>query len=211
MARPRGRGGRRPPRRRSRGVVVGEDRRVAPHPNADKLRVCKVDAGRARSCRSSAARRMWRRHEGAVRARRRDAARRPRRSSARSCAASNRAACCARRASSGCRRRCERPARADPSLVARHATLREALALDDTLITLKLTPNRGDCLSMLGIAREVAALTGAPLTLPEVAATPVTIDGDARRCASTDAAGLPALRRARDRRHRSRRRRRRRG
>jgi len=37
--------------------------------------------------------------------------------------------------------------------------LREFLDLDDQLITLKLTPNRGDCLSLLGIAREVAALT----------------------------------------------------
>ena len=35
--------------------------------------------------------------------------------------------------------------------------------LDDTLIELKLTPNRGDCLSVLGIARDIAALTGAPL------------------------------------------------
>lgn len=31
---------------------------------------------------------------------------------------------------------------------------------DDTIIELKVTPNRGDCLSILGIAREVAALTG---------------------------------------------------
>jgi phenylalanyl-tRNA synthetase beta chain len=41
--------------------------------------------------------------------------------------------------------------------------IREHLALDDHLITLKLTPNRSDCLSLNGIAREVAALTGAPL------------------------------------------------
>ena len=41
------------------------------------------------------------------------------------------------------------------------ADVREALDLDDTLLTLKLTPNRGDCLSLLGIAREVAAITGA--------------------------------------------------
>ncbi|HVO87598.1 MAG TPA: phenylalanine--tRNA ligase subunit beta [Casimicrobiaceae bacterium] len=48
--------------------------------------------------------------------------------------------------------------------------LREALALDDTLITLKLTPNRADCLSLLGIAREVHAVTGAPLApLPPAA------------------------------------------
>ena len=48
--------------------------------------------------------------------------------------------------------------------------VRAYLNLDDTLITLKLTPNRADCLSLTGIAREVAALTGAPLTLPAVAA-----------------------------------------
>ncbi|MBI4984388.1 MAG: phenylalanine--tRNA ligase subunit beta, partial [Rhodocyclales bacterium] len=48
--------------------------------------------------------------------------------------------------------------------------VRAYLNLDDTLITLKLTPNRADCLSLTGIAREVAALTGAPLTLPQVAA-----------------------------------------
>jgi phenylalanyl-tRNA synthetase beta chain len=49
--------------------------------------------------------------------------------------------------------------------------VRDGLQLDDVKITLKLTPNRADCLSLTGIAREVAALTGAPLTLPAV--TPV--------------------------------------
>jgi phenylalanyl-tRNA synthetase beta chain len=43
------------------------------------------------------------------------------------------------------------------------ADFREYFELDDRLLTLKLTSNRGDCLSLLGIAREVAALTGAPL------------------------------------------------
>ena len=38
------------------------------------------------------------------------------------------------------------------------ADVRDVLALDDTLITLKITPNRADCLSILGIAREVAAV-----------------------------------------------------
>src|SRR5690348_4636552 len=33
--------------------------------------------------------------------------------------------------------------------------VRRALELDDQLITLKLTPNRGDCMSLKGIAREV--------------------------------------------------------
>jgi phenylalanyl-tRNA synthetase beta chain len=42
-------------------------------------------------------------------------------------------------------------------------SIREHLDLDDHLLTLKLTPNRCDCLSVFGIAREVAALTGASL------------------------------------------------
>jgi len=46
--------------------------------------------------------------------------------------------------------------------------LRQALMLDDTLIELKLTPNRADCLSLLGIAREVAALTGVSLRMPDI-------------------------------------------
>ena len=52
--------------------------------------------------------------------------------------------------------------------------IREYLNLDDTLMTLKLTPNLAHCLSVYGIAREVSALTGAPLkapTFPAVAAT----------------------------------------
>ena len=44
-------------------------------------------------------------------------------------------------------------------------SIREYLDLDDKLFTLKLTPNRSDCLSLHGIAREVAALTGADLQL----------------------------------------------
>ncbi len=44
--------------------------------------------------------------------------------------------------------------------------IRDALKLDDTLFTLKLTPNLAHNLSVLGIAREVSALTGAPLNLP---------------------------------------------
>jgi phenylalanyl-tRNA synthetase beta chain len=46
-------------------------------------------------------------------------------------------------------------------------SLRAALALDDALIELKILPNRPDCLSIAGLAREVAAITGAPARLPE--------------------------------------------
>ncbi|MBA3902583.1 MAG: phenylalanine--tRNA ligase subunit beta [Rhodocyclaceae bacterium] len=54
--------------------------------------------------------------------------------------------------------------------------IRAYLALDDKQLTLKLTPNRADCLSLKGVAREVGALTGAPVSLPAIAGTPVGID-----------------------------------
>ena len=45
--------------------------------------------------------------------------------------------------------------------------LREALALDDEILDIDITPNRPDLLSIVGVAREVAALYGLPLTVPE--------------------------------------------
>ena len=41
--------------------------------------------------------------------------------------------------------------------------------MGDTIMDLELTPNRLDCLSMLGVAHEVAALTGGAVTEPEIA------------------------------------------
>ncbi|NMG45191.1 phenylalanine--tRNA ligase subunit beta [Aromatoleum toluvorans] len=55
-------------------------------------------------------------------------------------------------------------------------SVRDYLALDDTLFTIKLTPNRADCLSLVGVAREVAALTAQPLAVPDVVAVAPTID-----------------------------------
>jgi phenylalanyl-tRNA synthetase beta chain len=46
--------------------------------------------------------------------------------------------------------------------------VRPLLALDDTILDLSSTANRADALSMVGIAREVAALTGKPLNLPQI-------------------------------------------
>jgi len=56
--------------------------------------------------------------------------------------------------------------------------VREQLALADHIIDVKLTPNRGDCLSVLGVAREVSALTGERLALPD--ASPVAARSDAK-------------------------------
>ena len=51
--------------------------------------------------------------------------------------------------------------------------IREHLNLDDTLFTLKLTPNLAHCLSVYGVAREVSALTGVPLQQPSFPAVSV--------------------------------------
>ncbi len=55
--------------------------------------------------------------------------------------------------------------------------LEQALGLDDQVMVLKLTPNRADCLSLLGVAREVAAITGARLQPPPVAPVPAAGTG----------------------------------
>ena len=54
-------------------------------------------------------------------------------------------------------------------------SIREYLDLDDNQFELKLTPNRADCLSLLGIAREVGAITGATTNLPVVPEVPASI------------------------------------
>jgi phenylalanyl-tRNA synthetase beta chain len=53
--------------------------------------------------------------------------------------------------------------------------IREYLDLNDHTYTLKLTPNRADCLSIVGIARDVVAMTGAPMTAPAI--QPAAISG----------------------------------
>ncbi|MBE9546473.1 MAG: phenylalanine--tRNA ligase subunit beta [Proteobacteria bacterium] len=49
--------------------------------------------------------------------------------------------------------------------------LADALDLKDTVFDIGITPNRSDCLSVIGIAREVAAITGKKLKLPEIVFT----------------------------------------
>jgi phenylalanyl-tRNA synthetase beta chain len=67
------------------------------------------------------------------------------------------------------------------------ADLREWLDLDDPVFDIEVTPDRGYLLSIIGVARDIAALTGAPLREPEVVEpsgecrVPVTIE-DTERC-----------------------------
>jgi len=170
-------------------VVVGRLAEVAPHPNADRLRVCKVDVGTGELLQivcgaPNAAAGMLApcALEGAVlpgdfaikRATMRGVESRGMLCSAKELGIDDDA--------SGL-------LALDPSL-APGTPLRDALALDDTLITLKITPNRADCLSIAGLAQDVAAVTGAPLALPEVAPTPVTFD-DVRPVRVEDPEGCP--------------------
>jgi len=62
----------------------------------------------------------------------------------------------------------------------------KALKLDDAIFEINLTPNRGDCMSVQGVAREIAALSGHALQLPTLkpaavgsdATFPVSIESD---------------------------------
>ena len=54
-------------------------------------------------------------------------------------------------------------------------SIRDYLELDDNQFELKLTPNRADCLSLNGVAREVAAIAGAQAKLIEVPAVAASI------------------------------------
>ncbi|WP_035053499.1 phenylalanine--tRNA ligase subunit beta [Andreprevotia chitinilytica] len=68
------------------------------------------------------------------------------------------------------------------------APIRDYLQLDDRLLMLKLTPNRTDCLSIKGIAREVAALTGTVQSPVAIAAVqPKNDDVRSVTLGSTDA------------------------
>ncbi|MEX2148070.1 MAG: phenylalanine--tRNA ligase subunit beta [Candidatus Rokuibacteriota bacterium] len=46
--------------------------------------------------------------------------------------------------------------------------LLDHLGLDDRVLEIEITPNRPDCLSVVGVARELAALTGARFSYPEI-------------------------------------------
>ncbi|HBX99308.1 MAG TPA: phenylalanine--tRNA ligase subunit beta, partial [Gammaproteobacteria bacterium] len=56
--------------------------------------------------------------------------------------------------------------------------VRNYLQLNDTSIELTLTPNRGDCLGILGLAREVGVISGHPVTEPEIPPVASTINDE---------------------------------
>ncbi|HYA60196.1 MAG TPA: phenylalanine--tRNA ligase subunit beta [Burkholderiaceae bacterium] len=66
--------------------------------------------------------------------------------------------------------------------------LRLALGLDEPIFEIKATPNRGDCLSVLGVARELAALSGQKLHLPPIGQ--VAVNSDEKLAVRIDAPDL---------------------
>jgi phenylalanyl-tRNA synthetase beta chain len=79
------------------------------------------------------------------------------------------------------------------------ADVAELLDLDDPVLDVKVNPDRGYALSILGVARDVAAATGAALRLPEPTpatgdpGVPVTI-ADPSRCLRFDARRITGVR-----------------
>jgi phenylalanyl-tRNA synthetase beta chain len=66
--------------------------------------------------------------------------------------------------------------------------IRTYLRLDDKKIEVKLTPNRGDALSIIGVGRDLRAMTGADLAMPDF--TPVAANCDAKNPITLAAEGL---------------------
>ncbi len=156
------------------GVVVGEVLTVEPHPNADRLHVCKVNVGAAAPldivCGAPNVKPGIKVPAALVGAHLPQAVIRPVKMRG---VESNGMLCSARELGLSDDHggllvlAPDAPAGAD---------IRRHLDLDDHIFTLKLTPNRGDCLSVNGIAREVAAITGAALTAPEIRSAPQTAE-----------------------------------
>lgn len=147
------------------GVVVARIDSVEPHPNADKLRVCKVDAGTGAPlqivCGAPNAAAGIKVPLATV------GARLPGGMAigvAKMRGVESSGMLCSARELGLSQDHAGLMVLADDAPIG--ASLRDALRLDDTLFTLKLTPNRADCLSLLGVAREVAALTGTALHEP---------------------------------------------
>lgn len=69
--------------------------------------------------------------------------------------------------------------------------VRAYLDLDAHVLDIDLTPNRGDCLSVLGVAREVAALTGAQLAEPDLVGAPVGNPDATQAVVVTDVEACP--------------------
>lgn len=157
------------------GVVVGQITAAVPHPQADRLQVCTVDIGQAAAlsivCGASNARvgiRVPCATVGAVLPNGMTITQATLRgvdSAGMLCSAEE----------LGLVDKADGLLELDETARA-GAAVADHLALDDVVLVLELTPNRGDCLSVLGLAREVSALTDIPMRRPSL--PPAVVVGD---------------------------------
>jgi phenylalanyl-tRNA synthetase beta chain len=157
------------------GVVVGEVVSVEPHPDADKLRVCQVSTGQGEPLQVVCGApnvvaggkyplaQIGARLPGDFRIKK---------SKLRG-VASHGMLCSARELGLG---DSNEGLMTLPAELVTGTALFDALDLDDTLIEIDLTPNRGDCLGVEGVAREVGTLTRSPVTPVTVEDVEATID-----------------------------------
>ena len=165
------------------GVVVGVVRHVDKHPNADKLALCSVDTGRAGEAPLAVVCGAPNVRAGMRVALAQVGARLPGNGGT---ALEIRAAKVRGVESQGMLCSARELGLSDdhsgilvlPDDAPLGRDVRAQLELEDHVFDIKLTPNRADCLSVLGVAREVAALTGAPLRAPRIEA--VVARNDAR-------------------------------
>ena len=155
-------------------IVVGAVTAVAPHPNADKLKVCTVDVGSPHLlqivCGAPNVVEGMRAPVALVGATlpARDGGEAVEIGRARMRGVDSEGMLCSARElglSEDHSGLMSLPLEAAPG-----ADVRKLLALDDHKILIKLTPNRPDCLSIQGLAREVSALTGARVRVPNIEA-----------------------------------------
>ncbi len=154
-------------------VVVGQIVAIGPHPNADRLRVCQVNVGKGKprtivcgAANAAAGLKVPAALPGAVLpngAAIKEAAVRGVGSEGMLCSAQE----------LGLAEASEGLLVLDDKLAV-GLPLADALGLPDHQLEIELTPNRADCLSIAGLAREVAALTGARLKSVKIKDAPVT-------------------------------------
>ena len=157
------------------GVVVAEVKEIAPHPNADKLRICQVDDGSGELVQvvcgapnAAAGIKVPMARVGAVLPgdfKIKKGKLRGELSLGMLCSADE----------LGMEQDHDGLLILDESLAV-GTDIRDALNLDDNIIEFKLTPNRADCLSVYGVGREVQALTGASLKTFDFTPVDVTLD-----------------------------------
>jgi phenylalanyl-tRNA synthetase beta chain len=156
-------------RRLADGVVVGKVLDVQPHPNADKLRVCQVDVGKAGGVLNIVCGAANVRADAcvpvatvgtylpAIDVKIRATKLRGVRSEGMICSL----------AEVGLEKESSGIHIFEEENLQLGSDVRPLLDLEDVILDLTATANRADALSMVGVAREVAALTGASLRLPE--------------------------------------------